>query len=135
MQERTCSERIAEHYQDRMADLRYLWELYKRDPDAQDKDLGWWPEYGLCFEYVPPNTFGDQTRGFFRYQLSTGGPGDEFRFYCDENVNPVEIQYWFLDWFDGASFTLEGEDEAMLMEIFEEFKESGMVEQELENAR
>ena len=35
---------------------------------------------------------------YARYQMSWGGPSDELRFYRDG-----KIEYWFLDWFAGAS--------------------------------
>src|SRR5665647_2476760 len=93
----TCEERIDKELEDRLADIRKLWELEKEDPDASDEDLGTFNEYGLCFDYVSPNTFKGQHRGYFRYQLSWGGPSDEFRFECDENLRPTRIQYWYLD--------------------------------------
>src|SRR6056297_1667106 len=60
-------------------------------------------EYALAFDFVAPDTFDDQSRGYFRYQISWGGPSDEIRFYCDHGQpTPDCIEYWFLDWFDGA---------------------------------
>lgn len=94
--------------------------------------MGAFNEYGLSFDYVSPNTFENQKRGYFRYQLSWGGPSDEFRFYCDENLEPVEIEYWFLDWFDGAHLTLAGRDNELLLEIFEDFRETGTVQAKLD---
>lgn len=37
-------------------------------------------EYALSFDYVEPDTFDDQDRGYFRYQISYGGPSEEVRF-------------------------------------------------------
>ena len=56
----------------------------------------------LCWDYVEKGTFDDQERGYFRLQLSWGGPGDEFRIYVDDNSIDY-IEYWYLDWYDGAS--------------------------------
>src|SRR4030042_934462 len=100
--EKSCKGRINEHLDDRISDLEKLWSAYKEDPEKSLDDLGNFNEYGLSFDYVAPNTFEDQRRGYFRYQLSWGGPSDEFRFYCDETLEPYRIEYWFLDWFDGA---------------------------------
>jgi len=92
------------------------------------RDLGCLPEYGLCFDYVPLETFSDQTEAYFRYQLSWGGPSDEFRFFTDSNFNVKRIEYWFLDWFDGASRVLSGSNKKLLTDLFEYyFKESGAV--------
>ena len=62
-------------------------------------------EYGLSFDYVKPGTFGDdQPEGYWRYQLSWGGPSDEFRFFISPGgtLPPYKITYHFMDWFDGA---------------------------------
>ena len=121
----TCADRVKEHLDDRMEDLRKLWELWLTDCDASDDDLGTMYEYGLCFDYVAPETYRDQPEGFFRYQLSWGGPGDEFRIYASQtgeySWSVYRIEYWFLDWFDGASRTLQGDDLDLLKEIFESF--------------
>jgi len=69
---------------------------------------GWddFHEYGLSFDYVEPNTFEGQTRGYYRFQLSWGGPSDEIRFYTTvaEHDNHLldRAEYWYMDWFDGA---------------------------------
>ena len=64
-------------------------------------------EYGLCFDKVEPNTFKDQKLGYWRWQLSWGGPSDEFRIFVDEDKNIYKIEYWFLDWGDGASIIVK----------------------------
>ena len=127
----TCKERIRTHLQSRIADLSKLWELYRQDPEANDPDLGNFNEYGLCLDYVAPGTFERQRRGYLRYQLSWGGPGDEFRFYLDESLNPTRIEYWFLDWFDGAKIILKGQSLALLEEIYQDFKELGVVSHQI----
>jgi len=123
-----CKDRVRPHLKSRIHDIRKLWRLYQKDPKTSDDDLGSFPEYGLCFDYVAPHTFSDQRRGYFRYQLSCGGPQDEFRFYTDENLDPVRVEYWFLDWFDGAKIILHGKDFDLLNEIFQDFKELGVVQ-------
>lgn len=120
----TCKERINEHYKGRIGDIRTLWEAYKKDPEAEVGDLGTWNEYGLCLDYVAPRTFRDQRRGYLRYQISTGGPGDEFRFYMAEDLTLTRVEYWFLDWFDGAHKTLrQGADLDLLAEIYEDWRD------------
>ena len=103
MKDRTCQERVDAHLESRMDDLKTLWENYCKGKEDDDEDLGNIYEYGLCFDYCPAGTFSDQREGFFRYQLSTGGPGDEFRFFADATRDVHRIEYWVLDWFDGAS--------------------------------
>ena len=126
----SCKERVQDELNDRLADIRKLWRLYQHTPDTYDPDLGSFPEYGLCFDYVAKGTFGDQRRGYFRWQLSWGGPADEFRFYTDECLDPIVIEYWFLDWFDGAKVILQGQNYDLLAEIFQYFRETGVVEAE-----
>ena len=131
----TCKERVEAHYKARIDDIRQLWEAYKVDTDANVPDLGNFDEYGLAFDYVAPGTFNGQRRGYFRYQLSWGGPGDEFRFYTDENYRPTRVEYWFLDWLDGAKYTIRsGADWELLNEIFEYFRDCGIVESEYHKA-
>tara|TARA_Y100001937_G_C6923850_1_gene242959 strand:+ start:148 stop:537 length:390 start_codon:yes stop_codon:yes gene_type:complete len=91
------------------ADLvRSEW-LIREEELEKYESKGWdnFHEYGLDFSYVEPNTFKEQTRGYWRFQLSWGGPSDEIRFYVREQDNgPTELEkaeYWYMDWFDGAS--------------------------------
>jgi len=58
---------------------------------------------GLCFDFVSVDTFEDQKRGYWRFQMSWGGPSDEFRIYTDLQNKIEYIEYWYMDWFDGAS--------------------------------
>jgi len=132
---KSCKQRVRRDLRDRLADLQKLFSAYRKGNEEGVEGLGTFPEYGLSFDYVAPNTYDDQKRGYFRYQLSWGGPADEFRFYCDENFQPVEIEYWFLDWFDGAGIDLSGEDYQLLEEIFQDFKDTGLVETEYAKAR
>jgi len=87
--------------------------------------LGNLNEYGLGFDYVPPGTFPDQEEGYFRYQLSWGGPSDEFRIYADQinrwQWSIYRIEYWFLDWFDGAHSDLGGDDLEFMKELALDF--------------
>ena len=61
--------------------------------------LGSFYDYGLCLDFVDIGTFEDMKEGYYRYQLSYGGPSDEIRFYHDGT-----IEYVFLDWFCGVGF-------------------------------
>ncbi len=135
----SCEDRVESHLEDRIEDLRTLWDLHCEDSDASDDDLGNMYEYGLVFDYVAPETFNDQPEGYFRYQLSWGGPGDEFRIYAQRvgeyNFSAYRIEYWFLDWFDGAHRVLEGDNLDFLKEIFTSFfVESGSADHILREA-
>jgi hypothetical protein len=121
-----CEDRIDAELRDRINDLRRLWSAYVKG--ESDAELGNFNEYGLCFDYVAPNTFTDQKEGYFRYQLSWGGPQDEFRFYTNPDFSVCKIEYWFLDWFDGAKRELQGQDFELLKEIFHDLKDCGVVE-------
>jgi len=135
-----CKDRIKAEYARTIKTLREIWE-YERGPDRADDereaghpDHGPFKEYGLGFDYVAPGTFEGQRRGYFRYQLSWGGPSDEFRFFCDERPKPVRIEYWFMDWFDGAKKVLGGADYDLLADIFDDFDDCGMVKGRMREA-
>lgn len=120
----TCEQRIEHHLHSRIGDLQKLWAAYCEGIETLD-DLGSIHDYGLCFDYVAPDTFGGQKEGYFRYQISWGGPSDEFRFYANPDFSCHRIEYWFLDWFDGAHRVLDGADERLLSDLWEWFRECG----------
>ena len=114
----TCAERVGRHMRGRLADIRKLWALAcDKGPEAFDDELGSLGEYGLCFDYVEP----DGGAAFWRWQLSTGGPGDEFRFYLDDRRELSRVEYVFLDWFDGARRKLRdgSKGRALLAELWD----------------
>jgi hypothetical protein len=86
--EKTCAERIDEQWQQRLEDLK--------DPEFE----------GLGFDYVEPHTFTDQLEGYWRWQFSWGGPSDELRAYVNELREIHRLEYWFMDWMDGAKLEL-----------------------------
>ena len=142
MEKQTCKDQVMEHLKGRIEDLEKLFEACQKG-DEEVEGLGTFNEYGLAFDYVAPGTFDyvapgtfqDQKRGYFRYQLSWGGPSDEFRFYTDENFNPVRIEYWFMDWYDGAKIILKGTSHSLLMDIWGSFQDCGTVEAEFQKAK
>lgn len=74
--------------------------------------LGPFNEYALAFDYVAPHTFTDQDEGYWRYQISWGGPSDEIRMYGSPSrwgFRLERAEYWFLDWFDGAKIDVTSE--------------------------
>ena len=72
-----------------------------RQKDLKDPEYDW-----LGFDYVEPHTFNDQVEGYWRWQFSWGGPSDELRAYVNENYEIHRLEYWFLDWGDGAHINL-----------------------------
>ncbi len=115
---RSCEARTDGHLSGRMSDLRTLWERY-RSGKSFDDDLGTLPDYGLCFDYVEPMTFSDQPEAYYRYQLSWGGPSDEFRFFVNPDLSCHRIEYWFMDWFDGAHRIVGGADRHLIMQLWD----------------
>ncbi len=120
--EKSCKERWAEHKDSRIDDLRQLWAAEQAGNEEGVEDLGTFNEYGLSFGYVAPETFADQQEGYWCYQISWGGPSEEFRFYSSgREYAPYRIEFAFLDWFDGETRPLEGEDLALMMKIWDFF--------------
>jgi hypothetical protein len=59
--------------------------------------------YFLSWDFVEPFTFGeDQKAGYWRLQISWGGPSSEYRIFADSEKEIGKIEYWYMDWFDGA---------------------------------
>ncbi|MBU2177428.1 MAG: hypothetical protein KJ556_20240 [Gammaproteobacteria bacterium] len=133
--EKTCAQRWKDHYDSRIEEIRTLWNLYKEDSEAYDDDLGNWIEYGLWFDYVSPGTFTDQDQGYFRYQISWGGPSEEFRFYVNPDLSCYKIEFWFLDWYDGEGESIYGDDKNLMMEIYEGLKGCGTIQHLIDESR
>lgn len=96
MKSYSCEDRIDENLRERLADLCRLFS------EGFCDDLGTLEGYALGFDYVSPLAFDGQAEGYFRYQISWGGPSDEFRFFTGSEGKASHVEYWFLDWFDGA---------------------------------
>ena len=126
--EQKCKDRVRPALQARIQDIRELWNAYQSGQD----DIH---EYGLSFDYVAAGTFHEQDEGFYRWLLSWGGPSDEFRFYTDASGHLHRIEYWFMDWGDGAHVTLSGRNRELLAEWFELMNEIGSVEHALQQSR
>ena len=114
--EKKCIDLVQSEYdytltQFKVADEYFCEEKESRKPNKElehcEDFCQYISEYGLCFDKVEPNTFQDQKLGYWRWQLSWGGPSDEFRIFVDEDKNIYKIEYWFLDWGDGASIIVK----------------------------
>ena len=80
--------------QDEFDRLKSLIETYD--------EIGSFYEYGLSFDFVESDENSD---GYYRYQLSWGGPSDEIRFYPDGT-----IEYCFFDWFVGIGLDVSNNE-------------------------
>ena len=139
-QQRSCADKVQENFNDREKDFVQAKEFYNKYEDAtegekialevfnEDAHLDGYEDfydyinnYGLAFDYVEKGTFTDQERGYFRFQLSWGGPSDEFRIYVDYDKQITHIDYWFLDWGDGASVRIP--EDSIAYEVCEQFTE------------
>lgn len=136
----TCKQRWAAEKNDRIRDMRRLLRAACEGEDSAyaqrvAEDIGTIYEYGLCFDYVAPGTFNGQREGYWRYQLSWGGPSDEFRFYSSgPHMDPYRITYTFLDWGDGYERKLRGTDEDLLRNYWRDFEDVGATQSEYEKA-
>ncbi len=96
-----CSERIESSFLSRREDLEQVLEC-KGDFSHCEDTIEALNEFSLCFDYVEHEE--EDKKDFWRFQISWGGPSEEFRIFTDGQEGPIEkIEYWFLDWFDGAS--------------------------------
>lgn len=139
----TCEERVSAEWQSTRDDLSVLYgfadddetaeflerEGYSGGDEDEDEDEFLYEarsNYGLSFDYVEPNTFDDQDEGYFRYQFSWGGPSDELRFYVSFGGSCHHIEYWFMDWYDGASRNVTCDEVAQA--VFDDFEGMGMIQ-------
>ncbi|KKN79728.1 hypothetical protein LCGC14_0337500 [marine sediment metagenome] len=113
MTDKSCSSRIRDHYNSEMETMRVFHENCEGN-----EETGPFNEYGLDLSLVESGTFNDQPEEYIRYQLSWGGPSDEFRYYFNHDGSVHTIEYWFLDWNDGAHITLDGEDFDIMNDIY-----------------
>ena len=131
----TCKERIQKELDNTLENLRKFqesgWDSANLDGDGYKIPFN---EYGLSFDYVAPHTFNEQEQGYFRYQLSWGGPSDEFRFYVNPDLSCYSVEYAFLDWFDGSTLELSGDDKNLLLEVYDLFESAGICRVELDRS-
>ena len=112
--EKKCIDLVNQKYQDTLKDYQdaydYFNDGYRELEKKPNEDYECYEDFfdyvnqsGLSFDFVSVDTFKDQERGYWRFQMSWGGPSDEFRIYTDDQNNIDYIEYWYMDWFDGAS--------------------------------
>ena len=121
----SCADLVDQQYQDQENDLKEIKDYFddfetlsegeqiaKRkasemagnDYHYQDSFFDYLNDgYFLGWDFVEPFTFEDQKAGYWRLQISWGGPSSEYRIYVDGEKEIRKIEYWYLDWFDGAN--------------------------------
>lgn len=142
--EKTLKERMEIYYISRTEDLTKLFEHNSCEYDYNCQvnedleecpivqELGHFNEYGLSFDYVEEYTFKEQDEPYFRYQISWGGPSEEYRIYTDDYFNIERVEFWFLDWFEGIHKVLD--EDNIIYDIIEDFKDIGTLEHVKERA-
>ena len=130
MQQRKCKDRIDDHFKRTVDNYQKAKDFFdtpkdQRATNDEYESYEGFEDYvsqsGLSFDYVTPYTFKDQGTPYYRFQMSWGGPSDEFNIYTDSSKNIQKIEYWFKDWFDGAS--LDCTDNKLVNEICSWFVE------------
>lgn len=116
--EKTCDERIQDRMESRLDDIRNLWNEPHSNEDGYEYEDGFTAlnEYGLDFSY---NSDGEEH--CFVWLLSTGGPHSEFRFFVNSDMSLYRIEFAFLDWWDGATRRLHGDERELMHDIWQEF--------------
>ena len=130
---------------DDQADFQDDDDAYRAEQEIADEfeNVSDFHSYALSCDYVEPETFDDQREGYWRYQISWGGPSTEIRFYASPYVRTVGVngstgfkmhraEFWFLDWFDGSSVNVTSSDEAQW--LFDWFEDIGSVQGALDEA-
>jgi len=137
----TCKDKVEPALQDIIQDWTEAQKYYDIDEEkrytpeddslsSHDDFFDYVNNYGLCFDYVSPNTFEDQNVGYFRYQVCYGGPTQEFRIFTDYNKNIDRIEFWYLDWFDGSKVIT---DDEIIEDVISQFLELSQIEPSEEN--
>ena len=87
---------------------------FYRDLEHYESFFHYINEYGLSWDYVEAEC--PTQSGYYRFQLSYGGPSDEFRIYINKDYDgkmpiyhdngfdfdTMKVFYHYADWFDGA---------------------------------
>ena len=112
-----CKDLVHEKFEKTM---KYLKELLEAE-NNETEDLGSLQDYGLDISLIEAGTFEGQRADYICYQLSWGGPSDEFRIFKNG-----DIEYWYMDWFDGAKIDVVDEKEAdiikeIVLPFFDDF--------------
>jgi len=144
LKKETCKDKIKDSFQNLLDDW-FLASLFCGEKEeniseyGHDKGAGDYLEYeslydyvnqtALSFDFVEGNSFSIKLNkskavhskaGYYRLQLSWGGPSTEFRVYTDKDLNISYIEYWYLDWYDGASIIVT---DSIVIDLIRQFLE------------
>jgi len=117
-----CKDRVLGHWQSRRKDLE---EFRNAGPETDYTNSEGYElyEYALCFDYVEQV---GKNPGYWRYQISCGGPQEEIRYYAGKDIpsdgylgDMTCVEFWLLDWWDGAPVELTGDDLELALWVFE----------------
>ena len=99
-----CEDKIEQHLRDRIEDIKVA--LAGHFEEGIEDLIDWLHSVSLSYEE-------DTHYRAWNWALSWGGPSDGFRFFEDG-----AIEYYFMDWFDGATRELRGEQLEVLRELY-----------------
>lgn len=119
--QKKCVDLVKEKYQENLKEYEQAKNFLDIDKSERNKfeeflsdtfeDLNQYYDFfdyvnqsGLCFDRVEAGTFKGQRAGYWRWQLSWGGPSEEFRLFDNG-----DLEYWYMDWFDGACVKVQDE--------------------------
>ena len=96
-------------------------EDYKNFKDEGDYEslYDYVNQTALSFDKVHKNSKENIDRSYYRLQISWGGPSTEFRAFLNADHDIDYIEYWYLDWFDGASINIPRDSKSW--KVVEEF--------------
>lgn len=121
-QQPTCADLVESKYNETEADYKKARKFFEEYQDATegqkialkviDKKRGdYFHEYDDLYDYVNQTALSwnyvdseGKEAGYYRLQLSWGGPSDEFRIYVNQDKEIDIIEYWYMDWFDSAHY-------------------------------
>jgi len=111
-----CSELIEDELKRRIEDFKQALSNFKEnnyEKIVTENDY----EYEDIIDWVNNYVLGYYDDNYYRakrLELSCGGPQDYFLYF----PKLERIEYHYLDWFDGASLVLDGEDFEIMSEYF-----------------
>ena len=96
-------------------------EDYKNFKDEGDYEslYDYVNQTALSFDKVHKNSKENIDRSYYRLQISWGGPSTEFMAFLNADHDIDYIEYWYLDWFDGASINIPRDSKSW--EVVEDF--------------
>ena len=95
-----CKDVIKGELEDRTRDLKELWNA----EEQATEELGDLDSYFLGIWFNQAGDYG-QREQFFKLQISTGGPGDQFLVYLNG-----DCEYTYENWFDVATLQVEDQE-------------------------